>query len=436
MGAMKNLPDTAASTTASTAADADAHNPKPADVNVLSCLLDIGETMLVSGADVSLVERMLANMGRAYGAHKMHVFVITAVIMVTMTNPDGTEVTQTRRIDTKGDTNFDRLEKLNSLCRACCESPIAPEELARRISAINRTPFPRAALYAGGVLAAGSFAVFFGGALLDGVVSAAFALLICWLMEHLKPLAPNNVVFNFTSALITGIGIGIAARVIPGVSVDMVMIGDIMLLIPGIAMTNAARDMLAGDTVTGVMRLVESLLWATALALGFAVALWATGAVTTGVSARGTTPLEDALIQLAVSLPASAGFALLFNLRARLIVPASIGGVLSWGIYLLCGHVASGIFLPCLVASAFAALFAEALAWRVKAPAALFFIIAVIPLIPGRGLFYTMHSALLANWTLCSEFASLTLQFALAIAVGISAVWAASEMYHQLRRLR
>ena len=50
--------------------------------------------------------------------------------------------------------------------------------------------------------------------------------------------------------------------------------GDIMLLIPGVAMTNATRDMLSGDTISGVMRFVESLLWAVALALGFMAAIW------------------------------------------------------------------------------------------------------------------------------------------------------------------
>ena len=59
-----------------------------------------------------------------------------------------------------------------------------------------------------------------------------------------------------------------------GIAPDMVMIGDIMLLIPGVAMTNATRDMFSGDTVSGIMRFVESLLWAIALALGFMAAIW------------------------------------------------------------------------------------------------------------------------------------------------------------------
>ena len=54
---------------------------------------------------------------------------------------------------------------------------------------------------------------------------------------------------------------------------DMILIGDIMLLIPGLAMTNAIRNLLVGDTISGAVRLAESLIWAAALAGGFMVAL-------------------------------------------------------------------------------------------------------------------------------------------------------------------
>ena len=54
---------------------------------------------------------------------------------------------------------------------------------------------------------------------------------------------------------------------------DKILIGDIMLLIPGLAMTNAVRNMLVGDTISGVIRLAETLIWAAALAGGFMVAM-------------------------------------------------------------------------------------------------------------------------------------------------------------------
>lgn len=125
------------------------------------------------------------------------------------------------------------------------------------------------------------------------------------------------------------------------------------------------------------------------------------------------------------------GFALLFNLRPALLLPASIGGVLSWGIYLLFGQFIEGIFFPCLIASAFAALYAEALGRHYHAPTAIFFIIAEIPLIPGRGLFYTMDNIVRGDWAATYDFAMLTLQFATSIAIGISLAWAASEIAHR-----
>ena len=64
------------------------------------------------------------------------------------------------------------------------------------------------------------------------------------------------------------------SKPIPAINIDMVIIGVIMLLIPGVAMTNATRDMLSGATISGVMRFIESLFLATSLVLGFMGALW------------------------------------------------------------------------------------------------------------------------------------------------------------------
>ena len=62
-------------------------------------------------------------------------------------------------------------------------------------------------------------------------------------------------------------------KYVPGLNQDKIIIGDIMLLIPGIALTNSIKDMLVGDTLSGVLRLIEALLWAGALACGFMAAI-------------------------------------------------------------------------------------------------------------------------------------------------------------------
>lgn len=248
-----------------------------ANFDVFSYMLDIGEAMLGSGADVHTVESVLSRMGKAYGAYKMNVLVITAVIIVTITLPGGVEKTMTRRITSEGSTDFDRLEALSKLCDRCCENPMPAQELRRNLNRIKGKPFPNLALYLGGALSAGGFAVFFGGTYLDGVVSAVIALLVCVALKYFRPITPNTIVFNFATALVTGIVICVVSKFLIHMSIDMAIIGVIMLLIPGVAMTNATRDMLSGDTISGVMRFVESLVWATSLALGFMAAIWIAG---------------------------------------------------------------------------------------------------------------------------------------------------------------
>lgn len=237
-------------------------------------LLDIGEAMLDSGADVHTVEETLDRMGKAYGAKTMNVLVITSVIVVTMTLSDESEYTLTRRVTSEDGTNFYQLEALSRLCNRCCVEPLPPKDLKTELTRIKKVPISRVSLYGGGILSAGGFAVFFGGSVLDGVVSAFFAVLICYALKHLRSFTPNAMIFNFSVSFVIGLLIVLSAHLIPTLNTDMVMIGDIMLLIPGVAMTNATRDMLSGDTISGVMRFVESLLWATSLAFGFMVALW------------------------------------------------------------------------------------------------------------------------------------------------------------------
>lgn len=234
--------------------------------------LNLGEMMLRAGGEIKRVEDTLMRMGAAYGAEKMNVFVITSSIVVTMAFPDGRELTQTRRIMDESGTDFTRLEALNELSRSCCSAPMTPKELKMQIERLDRTP-SQLQIWLGSAVGAGSFAIFFGGTLIDGISAAIFALFICCLKKYLKPVCPNNVVFNLLCSFTTGVGICLTASLFTSLHADKIMIGDIMLLIPGIVMTNSIRDVLVGDTIAGVMKFIESLLWASAIACGFMLAI-------------------------------------------------------------------------------------------------------------------------------------------------------------------
>lgn len=139
--------------------------------------------------------------------------------------------------------------------------------------------------------------------------------------------------------------------------------------------------------------------------------------------------IKSILIQLISAFLGSLGFSLLFGMRGKHLVPASLGGVLIWGIYLaLSSLIHDGGFLACILASASAVCYAELMAHLRKCPATIFVIPAILPLVPGSSLYYTMANAVSKNITVAKAYGSQTLETALAIAAGISFVIALRQL--------
>ncbi len=138
--------------------------------------------------------------------------------------------------------------------------------------------------------------------------------------------------------------------------------------------------------------------------------------------------MRDTIIQLASAYFGSLGFSLLYGMRRRYLFTASLGGVLCWGVYRTAEFLFDQNFLSCLMAAAFAVVYAEFLAHRLKSPATLFVIPAVLPLVPGSSLYYAMDNAVRGQYQEASSFGELTLESALAIAAGMSIVIAFREL--------
>lgn len=138
--------------------------------------------------------------------------------------------------------------------------------------------------------------------------------------------------------------------------------------------------------------------------------------------------MSTTIIQMVTAFIGSIGFCLVFRLRKKLVLPAALGSILCWGIHLLGIQLFEGGFVPCLFASAFSALYAETLARIKKAPATLFLVPTLVPVIPGSKLYYTMSSMVRGEWNVAKEYCFLTLEYAFAIGIGISLIWAFSVM--------
>ena len=245
----------------------------------LSVLIKMGEALQNSGAEVFRVEDTLNRIAAAYGAEEVNVFVITSSIVVTLTMPGLPPQTQTRRLRHASGNDLLALEELNALSRCICAAPPPVEEFQAQLDAILAQKADAKVHLAGSVLAASSFAVFFGGSLWDGLLAGGIAFFVCWMERYLAPFCMNGVEFQFIASFLSGMAALLFCRVGPTLHADKVLIGIIMLLIPGITLTNSIRDILLGDIISGSLRLVEAILLAAVLALGMMAAIWLMGGI-------------------------------------------------------------------------------------------------------------------------------------------------------------
>ena len=236
---------------------------------LLICAMDIGEHLLTSGAEIHRVEESINRMCKAFGAARVDVFIITSSMVVTVFDAEGKPYTQTRRI-TSTSTNFEKIHRLNALCRQVCAGDMTVQQIRAALAdAITSQSYPfwlECICYA---VIAGAFTLFFGGNGVETLVSLAVGLLVrlgCCACE----MAISNKIFSkFISAAIATALALVVVELGWASSIDKIIIGNIMSLIPGIGLTNALRDLFTGDSIAGLLRSIEAALTALAIAAGY-----------------------------------------------------------------------------------------------------------------------------------------------------------------------
>ena len=247
--------------------------------HVLSCALDIGEHMLVSGAEVYRVEDCIRRICFAYGASDVDVFTITSSIVVTVEPPGAQRLTQTRRI-ARYATNLDRVHRLNQLSREMCRDRISYQEFRTRFQSImDCKPYSVRKEFLAYALIASSFTVFFGGSWRDALISAIIGLVLKATVMLIGAVNFNHVLSNLIASFVMSTLAYLSVRFGLADTVDMIVIGNIMLVIPGVALTNSLRDMVSGDTMAGILRFIEACILALAIAGGYFLASLLVGGV-------------------------------------------------------------------------------------------------------------------------------------------------------------
>lgn len=238
---------------------------------MLSLAIQIASGMLESGAEIHRVEDTLTRICRAYGAMEIQPFSIPSLVAATITMPDGYHKTEICRVYSISN-HYDIVENLNALSRRICSHPIPLEELEEEVQRA-KTPDRRPGwvLLLCGIIAAAGFTLFFGGDWRDAIAALPVGALLLSL-ELIKPAKIHALAYTVLESLAAGVLCILTAKVGIACHLDKVMIGGIMLLIPGLSFGAAVRELLCGDIIAGSLRMIQALLTAVCIAAGFAVA--------------------------------------------------------------------------------------------------------------------------------------------------------------------
>ena len=240
--------------------------------NLLRLALDVGEGMLKNGAEINRVEDTIERICKAYGANHVEVFSIISVIHAAIRMPDGTYSSQMRRVKTTS-TDFGVLEELNALSRNICKNQPTLEEFDEMIHDIKkRKTYPFWMLIIASAMATGAFALFFGGSVKDALVAALIGSLVAVIDKYASKRL-NSMAKTLVSSFVAAMLAVLSTRIGLGDNSGIIIIGVIMILVPGISFVTALRDLLCGDLLTGSLKTVQACLGALMIAFGYLFAM-------------------------------------------------------------------------------------------------------------------------------------------------------------------
>lgn len=247
---------------------------------LLYLAIELGERLLLSGAEVSRVEESLTRIGKAYNAKRCDVYCTTSSIVVSVERSDGGVITQTRRI-TSVSTDIEKLDYLNNLSRYIASEKPSADDIRERLARANRIKQYHPALiifcYA---LIAGSFTLFFGArTALEIVFSFMIGGIIGVINMYGERLGLQKLILKLSCSFCACTLAFLVAKISLIPTVDNIIIGNVMSLIPGIGLTNAMRDLFTGDVNTGILRSIDALLLGVAIAAGYLLSAFLMGGV-------------------------------------------------------------------------------------------------------------------------------------------------------------
>jgi uncharacterized membrane protein YjjP (DUF1212 family) len=236
------------------------------------CLL-AGKIMLQSGGETYRVEDTMTRMAAALGIETTHSYVTPTGIIF---SAEGTEPTKTKLIRiSERSTDLKKVAMVNSISRRISSGEVNLQEALKQLKEIDsqNETFPFKMQVAAASLASGCFMIMFNGGWNDFIPSMLSGGIGYLSFVYFHRFVPIKFFSEFLASFVIGLLSFIFVKMGIGEQLDKIIIGSVMSLVPGLLVTNAIRDLMAGHLVSGLSKGAEAFLTAFAIGAGIAVVL-------------------------------------------------------------------------------------------------------------------------------------------------------------------
>lgn len=242
------------------------HNLKKLDAAVKA-----GSIVLKSGGEIYRVEQVIISIAKGLGLKNVDCFVLPTGITVSAIGDDDQMITRVMSNKEVG-VDLEKISMVNALSRRASSESLTVDEVDEELDrVINKKPFSvRTNLLVSAIICA-SFAFMFDGGPRESVCAFFSGPIILLSKRGLRVLEVDSFFQNAVGSSIIVILSYIFSRLGLITLPDIYIASVVMLLVPGLLITNAFRDTFRGDYVSGVARISEVIVIGAGIGFGAAL---------------------------------------------------------------------------------------------------------------------------------------------------------------------
>ncbi|MBR1629610.1 MAG: threonine/serine exporter family protein [Lachnospiraceae bacterium] len=246
---------------------------------VLEYIVNLAREMILAGANIERIETIATQTSECYGLRDVSIFLLNTHMIISAKSENGIYVSRQVTIP-PGGIHLERLRDLDRLSRAVISDKPGTERLIPMLhETLEGRTYPDWMVLLGQMLATSSLSLLFGGTPID---AAAVAVITAALHYLLRAFARPGIAHIVSNAIcmwvVTTLAI-LMSKAGVGDHPSVVIMSVILLVIPGIPLVNAMRNIFCNNEMNGILQLMKVVLETVSLVVGIYISSWMFGGI-------------------------------------------------------------------------------------------------------------------------------------------------------------